>query len=575
MKKYNLALIEDNEYRKYYENECIFMKQLDHPNVCKLYNTFKDGDIIYMIMEFMDNGDLFTFINANMKLGKRIKEDKLWNIFEQCLKGLVYIHSVGLIHRDIKPANLLLNNEGQVKLSDFNVSALENQIKANNFTKDTQKKEEIINQMTQVGSGNFQAPEVQDSAYDYKIDVYSMGITFCSLAFYTVEIPPNPYGDIYSRELIDIILQMITPDKRRRPSSIKIYNNFIKVYVEKYLHSTGLKSVINCITLYDSFVNFFRNEGDNIGPLNKISKQFNLIIKSLIQRNEMQNLNNLNNSTLYYNNPEYKSLNYLIFEFRELLYENGIKKNEDGSNEIEPISIISFLLKKLHEELNTKKALVGKGNFFKKIVKRDNLKLEAYENFIIFYNNNFQSIISDNFFGLIKTKRICFNCKKSEYFFNMFNFISFNVKILLSCYQNKNNLNIYDAFDCLNKSFITLDVQKCVNCNNCKTITEHREFKQFFNLPKNLIILFDRGENNKYKTFIDFPENLALNNKYVECFNNNNNIIYTLLGIICRIENRNNSSRAEIQFMSFAQTNSNCYVNLENNQQYYLYQIKK
>ncbi len=295
MKKYNLALIEDNEYRKYYENECIFMKQLDHPNVCKLYNTFKDGDIIYMIMEFMDNGDLFTFINANMKLGKRIKEDKLWNIFEQCLKGLVYIHSVGLIHRDIKPANLLLNNEGQVKLSDFNVSALENQIKANNFTKDTQKKEEIINQMTQVGSGNFQAPEVQDSAYDYKIDVYSMGITFCSLAFYTVEIPPNPYGDIYSRELIDIILQMITPDKRRRPSSIKIYNNFIKVYVEKYLHSTGLKSVINCITLYDSFVNFFRNEGDNIGPLNKISKQFNLIIKSLIQRNEMQNLNNLNN----------------------------------------------------------------------------------------------------------------------------------------------------------------------------------------------------------------------------------------------------------------------------------------
>ena len=95
-------------------------------------------------MEFMDNGDLYTFINANMKLGKRISEDKLWNIFEQCLKVLVYIHSKGIIHRDIKPANLLLNNEGQVKLSYFNVSALENRAKVNNFTRDNEKKEQII-----------------------------------------------------------------------------------------------------------------------------------------------------------------------------------------------------------------------------------------------------------------------------------------------------------------------------------------------------------------------------------------------------------------------------------------------
>jgi non-specific serine/threonine protein kinase len=121
------------------------MKKLDHPNVCKLYNTFKEGDIIYIIIEYMDNGDLFTFIKANKKFGKRISEDKLWNIFQQCLNGLVYIHSLGIIHRDIKPANFLLNSEGQIKLSDFSVSTIENIEKVNNFTKDIKKKEELIN----------------------------------------------------------------------------------------------------------------------------------------------------------------------------------------------------------------------------------------------------------------------------------------------------------------------------------------------------------------------------------------------------------------------------------------------
>jgi serine/threonine protein kinase len=48
MKKTDLSLIEDQNFRKYSENEHIFMKKLDHPNVCKLYNTFKEGDIIYI-----------------------------------------------------------------------------------------------------------------------------------------------------------------------------------------------------------------------------------------------------------------------------------------------------------------------------------------------------------------------------------------------------------------------------------------------------------------------------------------------------------------------------------------------
>lgn len=81
-----------------------------------------------------------------------------------------------------------MNTKGEVKYSDFNVSAIINPDKAREFTKDKNKEENLLNKMTQVGSGNYAAPEInkEDSIYieyDLKIDVYSLGITFCTLAF--------------------------------------------------------------------------------------------------------------------------------------------------------------------------------------------------------------------------------------------------------------------------------------------------------------------------------------------------------------------------------------------------------
>ena len=573
MKKYDLSLIDDDDYKKYYENENIFMQNLNHPNVCKLYNTFGDDNNLYMIMEFMNNGNLSTFINANMKLGKRIKEDKLWNIFEQCLKGLVYIHSLGLIHRDIKPENILLNDEGQIKLIDFNLSALENIIKANNFTNNSRKKKELVNRNTIIELGNFQAPEVGGS-YDYKIDVYSMGIVFCFLAFYKTELPPELYNNqYYSNELIDIILKMTDSDRNERPSSLEIYNYFLKAYVEKNMCSTGLISCINCISLYEeTFINLFKKKVKKIEPSNKVS----ILLESIIKKKEEEI--NFNFSLNDYD-PEYKSLDHYIIEFRELLYKYGIKKNKDMSNEIEPIFIINFILKKLHEELNNKKDMYGKF-YYSESVEKNNIKQDRYENFINFYNSNFNSIISDNFFGLMKTKRTCKKCHNSDYLFNTFCFIPFNIQNLINNFQGKNEINLYDAFDCLNqKNHIDLDKNKYAKCIFCgDEFREQNEFKQFFNLPKNLIIFFDRGKKNIYKNVINFPKNLILNKKYVESFKSY--MFYKLLGVICRIENKNknNSSKTEIKYISYKAISDDCYINFEKNQQNNLYnlaQIKK
>ena len=185
MKKNDLSIIDDDDIKKYYENEGIFMKVLDHPNICKLYTTFKENNSVYLIMEYMDSGDLFTFLDAYKKLGEYISEEKLCIIFLQCLNSLQYIHSLGIIHRDIKPANFLYNSNGEVKLSDFNVSALQNIENAMLFTRDEEKKEELINRGTQIGSGKFQAPEInEEENYDDKVDIYSLGVTFCTVAFF-------------------------------------------------------------------------------------------------------------------------------------------------------------------------------------------------------------------------------------------------------------------------------------------------------------------------------------------------------------------------------------------------------
>ena len=562
MKKNDLSMIDDDDIKKYYENEGIFMKKLNHPNICKLYTTFKENNVVYLIMEYMDSGDLFTFLDAYKRLGENISEEKLCNIFLQCLNSLKYIHSLGIIHRDIKPANFLYNSNGEVKLSDFNVSALLNIDNAMFFTKDEGKRGELLNNYTQIGSGKFQAPEINDEEnYDDKVDIYSMGVTFCTVAFFKLEIPKSINNNC-SQELINLIKSMMNNDPHTRPSSKVLYDTLNKYYIQKFVHNTGLISCINCLSIYDSFKQYFLKEGNKISPFNEISLQFKDVIRS-------------------FNNPNESHENRcsLLYKFKNLIINNyGIKKNEDACSEIEPISIISFLLNKLHGELNTIKFNFGKEeNYMKDYIKNENKKEEAYINYLIFYNSNFKSIISDNFFGLIKTKRICNNCGDIKYSFNMQSFIPFNVSIL-SEYLKKNkleqkNLDIYYCFDCLNKNYIILNKNSCVTCENCENYTEHNEFKQFYSLPKNLIIFFDRGENYKSSDFINFEEKLVLNHKYVEKFKKKD-YIYDLLGVICQIKETNRGETHYKKFISFTKSQNGYIINNDKNKEYDLKTIK-
>ena len=163
---------------KYYNNEIELLKKLDHPNIVKYYKSFTENNKIYIIMEYFDNGDLQSYIKA-LKFDQD-KKDKnkgeIWNIFYQCMQGLNYLHSTGVVHRDIKPQNIFMTKNKIIKIGDFGVSAKFKDI-------ETLKK---INSLkgTIAGSPSFMAPElIKNVIYDEKIDIYSMGCVFYEIIF--------------------------------------------------------------------------------------------------------------------------------------------------------------------------------------------------------------------------------------------------------------------------------------------------------------------------------------------------------------------------------------------------------
>ena len=123
MKKIVLSKIKEEKVIKLMENETKILEELNNPLVVKYYKSFNEDNALFILMEFMDNGDLLGMFKASKSLNKPIPEEKIYDIFIQSMKALAFIHSKNLIHRDIKPENLFITVDGTVKLGDFGVSA--------------------------------------------------------------------------------------------------------------------------------------------------------------------------------------------------------------------------------------------------------------------------------------------------------------------------------------------------------------------------------------------------------------------------------------------------------------------
>ncbi|KDP21108.1 hypothetical protein JCGZ_21579 [Jatropha curcas] len=160
------------------KTEISVMRLVRHPNIVQLYEVMASKTKIYFAMEYVKGGELF-----NKVVKGKLKEDAARKYFQQLIGAVEFCHSRGVYHRDIKPENLLLDENGDLKISDFGLSALFDQ---------SRKQDGLLH--TTCGTPAYVAPEIiNKGGYDgSKADIWSCGVVlFVLLAGYLPFNHPN------------------------------------------------------------------------------------------------------------------------------------------------------------------------------------------------------------------------------------------------------------------------------------------------------------------------------------------------------------------------------------------------
>lgn len=138
-------------------NEVDVFSKLHHPNIISYYGSFIRGEVLFIEMEFADEGNLAQIINETEEF---MPERYVLNVFEQITSAISYMHEQNILHRDLKTANVFLKR-GIVKIGDFGISKIMN-------TK--------VHAQTILGTPYYFSPEMcEGKEYDEKSDVWAMG----------------------------------------------------------------------------------------------------------------------------------------------------------------------------------------------------------------------------------------------------------------------------------------------------------------------------------------------------------------------------------------------------------------
>nr|XP_045597775.1 serine/threonine-protein kinase 10-like isoform X2 [Procambarus clarkii] len=220
--------LEEEEDLETFMIEIDILSECKHKNIVELLEAYHYNGKLWMYLEYCDGGAMDSIM---ADLYRPLTEPQIAYVCKYLVEALVYIHEQKVIHRDLKAGNVLLTMEGGVKLADFGVSA--------------KNKNTYDKRGTFIGTPYWLAPEVIlcetfiDAKYDYKADVWSLGISLIEFAQMD---PPNhevspvrvmlkiqksdppklDYPSKYSKEFNDFISKCLVKDPALRPSAVEL-----------------------------------------------------------------------------------------------------------------------------------------------------------------------------------------------------------------------------------------------------------------------------------------------------------------------------------------------------------------
>jgi hypothetical protein len=180
-----------------FRNEVRIARQISHPNVCRVYDIGEAEGSTFLSMEYVDGEDLASLLR---RIG-RLPQNKALEIARQLCVGLAAAHDKGVVHRDLKPGNIMLDGQGQLRVTDFGLAGVAGEIKD-----------------IRSGTPGYLAPE-QRSGREVTVrsDIYSLGVVLHEV--FTGKRPSDTVHPDLDPEVDRVIRRCLAEDPAKRPAS--------------------------------------------------------------------------------------------------------------------------------------------------------------------------------------------------------------------------------------------------------------------------------------------------------------------------------------------------------------------
>jgi serine/threonine protein kinase/lipopolysaccharide biosynthesis regulator YciM len=196
--------IGDAQAKKRLFREAKAAANLDHPNICSIYEVGEEGDCAYIAMQYIEGPTLSKIIKGNA-----LPPLEVVNIGIQASEALAEAHSRGVIHRDIKPQNVIITPRGRVKILDFGLAKI---LRDANSTPTDETESRLTDTGEVVGTVGYMSPEqLRDLPIDSRSDLFSLGVLLYECA--------TGRSAFVGSTKIQISLQVIEVDPQR-PSEL-------------------------------------------------------------------------------------------------------------------------------------------------------------------------------------------------------------------------------------------------------------------------------------------------------------------------------------------------------------------